>query len=108
MQRKPMWQAEVSTVSMVVHPEAVDHDVVDRSFFRVKVIRSHQERAARDPDHVLEGRSRCGYIAMGVSRGMGHASSYWADESQHNAAHYSLKGSCSMASVSRIATLCSY
>ena len=44
---------------MLVHPEAVDHDAVDGTFFWIEVIRAHEELAAGDPHHVL-GRGRPG------------------------------------------------
>jgi hypothetical protein len=37
---------------VVIHPEAVDRDAMDRSFFGVVSIRTHPEDAGRDPDHV--------------------------------------------------------
>jgi hypothetical protein len=34
-----------------VSPERVQFDPTDRAFLRVVLVRSHAERAARDPDH---------------------------------------------------------
>ena len=45
---------------VVVHPEAVDGDVVDRALLRIEVVGSHAERAARDPGHVAGGRAVTG------------------------------------------------
>ena len=36
-----------------VDPEAVDRDAMNRRFLRIVPVRSHAERAAGDPDHVL-------------------------------------------------------
>src|SRR5688572_22716230 len=38
---------------MLVHPEPIDADWMDRSLFRVELVGAHQERALRDPGHVL-------------------------------------------------------
>ena len=42
---------------MAVDPEAVDADVVRRSFFGIVAIGAHRERAARDKGHVGEIRA---------------------------------------------------
>jgi hypothetical protein len=39
-----------------VDPETVDSDAMDWRLFGVMVVRSHAERAAWDPDHVLQRR----------------------------------------------------
>ena len=41
---------------VLIDPEPVDGDVMDGALFGVKILRSHQELAAGDPDHVF-GRS---------------------------------------------------
>ncbi|TWI03835.1 hypothetical protein IP90_01651 [Luteimonas cucumeris] len=37
---------------MDVHVEAIDHHFVGRRFFQEVMIRPHDERAARNPDHL--------------------------------------------------------
>ena len=52
---------------VAVHPEPVHRDLVGGRLLRVVMVRSHQERAAGDPDHVLLGGSPGGDDATPAS-----------------------------------------
>ena len=53
---------------VVIHPEAVDGDVVDRALLRVEVVRAHAERPARDPGHIPRRRTCPAVVKVPVMR----------------------------------------
>src|ERR1044072_4594348 len=68
---------------MLVHPKSVNRDFVDRTFFRVKIVGSHLERAAANPGHLPERRLGPRYFASRLCH---------ARASPHNVPLVSLRG----------------
>src|SRR3954452_14116110 len=56
---------------VLVHPEAVDGDPVDRTLLWIEVVGAHQESTARHPDHVLVRRPASRVGRYGFVRGEG-------------------------------------
>ena len=54
------------------HPEAVDRDAVRRRFFRIVTVRTHQERAAGNPDHSGKRRLVFSGVTLFENGAVGH------------------------------------